>query len=187
MEIEYLKEFTSPEGHWMYIPDIYRPTIEDLTSTYKISSMLEIGFNIGYSTYMFLEGDTTQKLEITSVDIAKHPCTVDAAAKMKELHPSRFSFIACSSRLAFKQFSDKEYDLVFIDGDHTAIGCVSDIQIALDLQAPYVLFDDYHVSDTPVNSIRNIAEAHPDLTLEKLYPAGDMDFRIALYSTPFKV
>ena len=61
----HLAKFTTTEGHW-HDRNVFRPTIQDLYNKYNVKSILEIGFNIGYSASMFLEFDPDKKSTITS-------------------------------------------------------------------------------------------------------------------------
>ena len=73
-------------------------TVQDIYNQYKVESILEIGFNIGYSASMWLEFDPDKKSTLTSVDIGIHADTVKAAEAVKNLHGDRFSFILSNSK-----------------------------------------------------------------------------------------
>jgi cephalosporin hydroxylase len=159
-EYPHLANFSSREGYW-HKRDIFRPVIQDILTKLKPETMLEIGFNIGYSASMWLEFDPDQKLKLTSVDIGIHKDTLKAAEAVKNLHPERFNFILSDSKKVKPQIEDKIFDVAFIDGDHSATGVASDIRLCLDLKIPYLIFDDWHVPDSQgreMNAIRGICE-----------------------------
>ena len=71
----------------------------------KIKEILEVGFNIGYSSSMWLEFDPDKKSCITSIDIGIHKDTLPASKAVKDLHGERFSFILCDSKKVLKQLN----------------------------------------------------------------------------------
>jgi len=154
IQYQHLANFTTNEGHWQD-RNTFRPLIQDLYNQYKIKSILEIGFNIGYSASMFLEFDPDRKSKVTSVDIGIHAATVNAAKAVKNLHGDRFSFILSDSKKVKKQLKGQLFDLAFIDGDHTDPGVASDIRLCIDLQIPFLLFDDYWTHQDQ-NGIRKV-------------------------------
>jgi len=182
-EYQHLANFKSPEGYW-HSRDIFRPVISDIYAKYKIQRMLEIGFNIGYSSSMWLEFDPDQKSKITSVDIGTHGDTVKAADAVKELHKNRFEFILSDSKKVWNKLEGKMFDLAFIDGDHSAPGVYSDIQLCLKLGVPLLLFDDYWTENDP-NPIRSVCEDFQDnkkkISLIKVYNLEGVRSKVALY------
>ena len=154
IQYQHLANFTTTEGHWQD-RNTFRPLIHDLYNRYNIKSILEIGFNIGYSASMFLEFDPDQKSTLTSVDIGMHPATVNAAEAVKNLHKDRFSFILSDSKNVKNQLVGQLFDLAFIDGDHSDLGVASDIRLCIELQIPFLLFDDYWTQQDQ-NGIRKV-------------------------------
>ena len=142
----HLANFNTTEGHWQD-RNLFRPIIQDIYNKYNVKSILEIGFNIGYSASMWLEFDYDKKSTLTSVDIGIHKDTEAAAAAVKNLHKERFSFILSDSKKVKKQLQGQLFDLAFIDGDHTHQGVQNDIQSCINLKIPYLLFDDWHTYD----------------------------------------
>ena len=137
--------------------------------------MLEIGFNIGYSASMWLEFDVNKSLKLTSVDIGKHKDTEAAARAVKALHSDRFEFILCDSKKVKPQLLNKYFDLAFVDGDHGHEGVISDVNLCLDLNIPYLVFDDWHKEEDQ-NAVRETAEEiyKNKLTRLKLYDLEGM-------------
>ena len=79
----HLATFKTVEGHWQD-RNVFSPIIQDIYSQYNIKSILEIGFNIGYSASMWLEFDPDKKSKVTSVDIGIHADTIKASEAVKE-------------------------------------------------------------------------------------------------------
>ena len=182
MQYQHLANFKSVEGYW-HDRNVFRPTIQDIYNKHNIKSILEIGFNIGYSASMWLEFDVDKKSTLTSVDIGIHKDTVKAAEAVKNLHGDRFEFILCDSKKVKNQLKDRLFDLAFIDGDHSAVGVHSDIQLCMILQIPLLLFDDYW-SQGDTNPIRVVWEQFvksKKLSLVKVYDLDVEQPKIALY------
>ena len=74
--------------------------------------------------------------------------------------PNRFRFIAGSSYdpETIAKYSDRKYDLVFVDGDHTFEGCKKDCLTAIELNIPYILVDDYTSSKTIQDACASVTE-----------------------------
>jgi hypothetical protein len=181
-QYQHLANFSSKEGYW-HDRSIFRDTISDIYAKYKPQTMLEIGFNIGYSASMWLEFDPDQKLKLTSVDIGIHPDTQAAAAAVKELHGDRFEFILSDSKKIGNKLDGRLFDIIFIDGDHSAPGVYNDIQLGLKLGVPLMLFDDYHI-DKPVNPIKGVCDDFEEkgkLSLIEVYHPEGIPSKVALY------
>ena len=178
----HLANFNTTEGHWQD-RNLFRPIIQDIYNKYNVKSILEIGFNIGYSASMWLEFDYDKKSTLTSVDIGIHKDTEAAAAAVKNLHKERFSFILSDSKKVKKQLQGQLFDLAFIDGDHTEVGVDSDIRLCIDLQIPLLLFDDYW-SYSNTNSIRKVCEQYQKANKISKIKVYDLDLeqpKVALY------
>ena len=178
----HLATFKTVEGHWQD-RNVFRPIIQDIYSQYNIKSILEIGFNIGYSASMWLEFDPDKKSKVTSVDIGIHADTIKASEAVKNLHGDRFSFILCNSKKVKQQLKGQLFDMAFIDGDHSAPGVASDIRLCLDLEIPLLLFDDYWTySDT--NAIKKVCDQFVEMKKLSLIKVYDLDIeqpKVALY------
>ncbi len=103
-------------------------------------SLLEIGFNVGYSSSMWLNLSTTN---IVSVDISDKDETLFAAKYLTEKFPNRFKFVLSDSKDAYKEVKDYTFDTIFIDGDHLDEGVKADIDLGLKLGIKKFVFDDW--------------------------------------------
>ena len=188
IQYQHLANFSSVEGYW-HDRNIFRHVVQDIYAEISPETMLEIGFNIGYSASMWLEFDPDKKLKLTSVDIGIHKDTVKAADAVKNLHGDRFEFILCDSRKVKPQLKDRLFDLAFVDGDHSADGVRNDIQLCLDLGIPYLIIDDWHELDHEGqhgNSVRPTCEDafKNKLSLIKVYDLEGINpptAKVALY------
>ena len=181
-QYQHLANFKTTEGHW-HDRNVFRPTVQDIYNQHKIESILEIGFNIGYSASMWLEFDPDKKSTLTSVDIGIHADTVKAAEAVKNLHGDRFSFILSNSKKVKNQLQGQLFDLAFIDGDHSDVGVASDIRLCIDLQIPLLLFDDYW-TDQDQNGIRKVCTQfvhERKMSLLKVYNLDSEQPKVALY------
>jgi len=111
-----------------------------ISSIVKPKSILEIGFNMGWSASLWLH---FTEAKLTSVDISDKDETLFAASVLKEKHPDRFEFILSDSKDVYSKLKDKNFDMIFIDGDHTFDGVKTDMQLAKDLNIKNVVMDDW--------------------------------------------
>lgn len=179
--LTYLEPFKSTEGYW-HKEDIFKEAIQDILSISKPKYMLEIGFNIGYSATMWLHHSTIFNTQLTSVDIGWHNDTIKASIAVQERYPERFEFILSDSRKV--DLPNNKYDLVFIDGDHGKDGVLSDINLAVNLNIPYLVFDDWHIDDnysSQINGVKITCDQHTDISLIKVYDIPSIPSKVALY------
>ena len=127
----------SPEGG--FIAELYY-LIEEIIDITKPKTILEIGFNIGFSAVHWLE---LSKAKLVSIDICRHNDTLPASKVISKLYSKRFEFINCDSTVVYPQIKDRKFDLIFIDGNHFLPGPISDLFMSYALGAPWVLVDDY--------------------------------------------
>jgi predicted O-methyltransferase YrrM len=130
--------------------DIVAPSFKEILEISNPKSVLEIGFNAGCSALMFLS--INPELVYDSVDIEENEKSIEYLSnRFKD-----FMFTQINSRLidpVMFCFMSK-YDLVFIDGDHSRDGVISDIEVSLKFNPEYVLFDDWR---HPSHDIEKIA------------------------------
>ena len=95
------------------------------------SKILEIGFNSGYSALLMLM-NSDESVKLTCVDINCHLYTVPCYNVLKNIYGDRISLITGSSIDVLPTLI-KEYDLIHIDGCHSANIAEKDIQNSLKL------------------------------------------------------
>jgi hypothetical protein len=126
----------SQEGHWGYS---HVKIIEHLKK-YDIKSMLEIGFNTGYSATLFLHHLPLN--EFYSLDIGLHPFVNTLHKEFSILYEGKFfSTIEDSMNIRNTILNEKTYDLIFIDGCHKYEVALNDMLFSID-RAKYILLDD---------------------------------------------
>lgn len=134
---------------------------KDVARITRCSSILEIGFNRGSSCLLFL---LISNATITSLDVILKQKSVEYLSKN---FSDRFYFLkADSKKLDFSNFA--EFDLIFIDGDHSYEGMLSDTKKSLSIKPKYILFDDY---EHPAHSadLKSIIRQTPELEIVKTY------------------
>lgn len=178
--------------------------IDMLKEVIKISNpkeILEIGCHAMFSSMLLLE---FSKANLTSIDIGENWITwehgfldwgipskggglKDAKKVIDELFPGRFRFVKGDSTLSetINQFNDRQYDLIFIDGNHDYEYVKKDIKTAINLKIPYILLDDYSERDGDLDD-RIRAARDMELVKVKIYPDihNAADIGCALFKNP---
>lgn len=128
------------EGH--LIPS--QVSIDAFAEIYSIvqpKRILEIGFNAGHSAFMTLE--MLPDVIYRSVDICRHSYTLPNGTMLNKKYGNRFVLLkANSSKIIPSTVSN--FDLMFIDGDHSVKGLSADLLVACKAKIPYILIDDYN-------------------------------------------
>lgn len=129
------------EGYCQQVPK----QIENLKNLVKnATNILEIGFNAGHSSEIFL---THSIANIVSFDLGDHHYVIDGKQYIDMKFPKRHTLILGNSHNtipSFKKMSNTKFDFLFIDGDHSYEGAFQDL---LDCQqiaesGAIVVFDD---------------------------------------------
>lgn len=107
----------------------------------KPDSILEIGFNNGYSSAMWLHFRPEAK--IVSVDISDRDSTLYGVGFLSTWHHDRFRFVLADSKFCEPLLPRRDYDLAFVDGDHLEDGVYADLQLCIRLGVPHILLDDW--------------------------------------------
>jgi len=111
----------------------------EIVDIVKPKSILEIGFNLGYSASIWLNlTDAT----LVSVDISDKAETMRAAELLFEQFNTRIHVVIKDSAQVFPDVCYRKYDLAFIDGGHLEHHVMADIKLALDLKIKWFAFDD---------------------------------------------
>jgi predicted O-methyltransferase YrrM len=100
-----------------------------LCEEYNCKNIMEIGFNAGHSADLFLSMNNDIKL--TSFDIGVHKYVDYGKKFIDNKYPGRHNLILGDSARTVKEFYKEnpgiKFDLIFIDGDHSEIGAISDL------------------------------------------------------------
>jgi predicted O-methyltransferase YrrM len=133
-----------------------------------LKRVLEIGAAFGYSTVVLAE----VAVHVTSVD----PHLVHASIGVHESNLDRYGVVGRVGRLVgpsarmLPPLGDHQFDLVFVDGDHTAAGIAFDLAQVLRLVTPdgVLAFHDWDEETCP--DVRPVLEAwqQPDYVVDTL-------------------
>jgi predicted O-methyltransferase YrrM len=106
-----------------------RARLVDICKTYNCKNIMEIGFNAGHSANVFL--GTGDDVRLTSFDLGAHEYVLYAKSFIDKKYPFRHNLIIGDSAKTvpdyFKDFKSTRFDLIFIDGDHSEIGALTDL------------------------------------------------------------
>ncbi len=125
----------------------------DVIQLVQPQRILETGFFRGGSAALLLH---LSQAHVTSVDPmvdplgAFHEGRIENVDILKEWFPGRFTFLQKSSSDVRPDLAGQQFDLFNLDGDHRPTGIVNDFQLALDLDIPWLLVDDFL---TPVSDV----------------------------------
>lgn len=136
---EHLKDFNTTEGYWS-TTDCSK-VAKDILERTKASSMLEIGFNIGYSASVWLESGIST---LAIIDINSHKDTKNAILATEKKYSSKqliWLLENSTSELA-KNWVIPDIDMAFIDGGHTYEICMSDSLLSINKGAKWLVYDD---------------------------------------------
>jgi hypothetical protein len=106
----------------------------------KPKTILEIGFNMGYSSAIWL---TLTDANVVGVDISDKDETLHGAKVLSERYPGRFEFVLSDSAQVLPKLEGRQFDMIFIDGGHLEHHVMNDIGIAKALNIPRLCFDDW--------------------------------------------
>lgn len=128
----------SKEGHWEFA---HKKIVEYLKEL-NISTMLEIGFNTGYSATMFLELLNLNKFY--SIDIGIHNHVEPLYKKFKDIYKDKFDYLIENSlNIRNTYLNNINYDLIFIDGSHSFELALNDLLFCIEpIKTKYILLDD---------------------------------------------
>lgn len=117
--------------------------ISNLVLPKNLKSVMEIGFNAGFSTLLMLFSN--QNIKITCFDIGEHKYTLPCYEKIKETFGDRLNLIVGDSTKTLQNINDK-YDLIHIDGSHLTEVATSDIinSYRLSKKRTVIIMDDYN-------------------------------------------
>jgi predicted O-methyltransferase YrrM len=126
---------------WGEVNSDQRASFSDVLEITKPKSMMEIGFNRGASALTWLLNGVDF---LYSVDVDGSMNSVNfLKAQFNSKERIRFNFKRINSQLLTKETLGMDFDLIFIDGDHSFNGCGNDIEKSLLFNPKFLLFDDY--------------------------------------------
>ena len=136
---EHLKDFSSTEGYWSTSDCVV--VAKDILNRTSAKSMLEIGFNIGYSAAIWLESGIET---LAIIDINHHK---DTETAIRNTITNYFFkdvryILADSTSETAKTWQISNIDIGFIDGGHTYDICLSDSYLAISKGADWLVYDD---------------------------------------------
>lgn len=99
--------------------------------------VLEIGFNIGISSKVFLELGAT---EVISIEIKDTEMVRAAERHLKEKYGDRFTLLCPNTVKTASPVG--EFDMAYIDGSHDGDEVVFDIRFCKERKIKWLLFDD---------------------------------------------
>lgn len=164
---KHVENFTTSEGYWHSSDCI--AIGQDILHITQAKTMLEIGFNIGYSAAIWLSNGV-QKLYV--IDINNHKDT-ESALKATKTHFSDkevYWWLISSTSEDAKAIQFDKLDAAFIDGAHDFDAVISDIQLSIDAGADWLIFDDVHYES--VNTVYPAIKTYIDsnkIIVEKEY------------------
>ena len=119
-----------------------------LTRKLEFESVLEIGFGRGYSAFCMAKAMCDHGIDgkITTVD----PNFNEEFLKyLSQIFPKiwfdKIDFVSATSDEYFAKNPDKQYDFIYIDGDHTFQAVKNDWENTKNKFKKALLFDDYHM------------------------------------------
>ena len=161
---EHFPDLEVKEGH-MLLTDL---TVETFTAIFNApdigvpKKILEIGFNAGHSAFGFLE--MFPETVVHSIDLGRHTYTRPCAQKIQSIFGERFKFgVKNSHDITPDNIIGENYDMVYIDGDHSKKGISNDYDICNKAKVEWILIDDY-------NLFRNIRELVDHIHISSDHP-----------------
>jgi predicted O-methyltransferase YrrM len=132
------------------VPAQIEAFIKFLTENTGVKTILEIGFNAGLSSGVFLA--VRPDIKVISVDIGQHEYILAAQKLISRVFPGRHQLIVGDSADVLPQLLDTLKtlpDLIFLDGAHTEPVVSQDVTNCLALMKPgsWILIDDVHLKN----------------------------------------
>lgn len=116
--------------------------LQGLVKQYNVQKGLEIGFNAGMSSSVFLDVGLHT---LTSVDIGWWDYVLKAKRLIDGIYPGKHTLIIGDSRVELPKLKGSKFDMVFVDGGHDHPIPYEDIKNSLKLldKGGLIIVDDY--------------------------------------------
>lgn len=145
------------EHHHKNYTDIYinkqKNFVDILTRETEVKTVMEIGFNAGFSTLLMLMSN--ESITVTCVDICEHPYAFDCYTQIKKDLGDRVILHIGDSREILPRLKSQydHYDLIHIDGCHYTDVAELDIMNSyfLSKNGTIIIMDDYDCTNHPFN------------------------------------
>ncbi len=115
--------------------------LREIVDIVKPKHIFEIGFNMGWSSALWL--NLGNDIKLISCDISDKEETLLGAKILAEKFFPRFMYLARNSEAIDSILSEHQYGLIFIDGGHLINDVVADIEFSLKYKIPHIAFDDF--------------------------------------------
>jgi predicted O-methyltransferase YrrM len=108
------------------------------------NNILEIGFNAGHSTLLYLTSNPNSK--ITSFDLCEHSYTLPCLEYLQKHFPNRINFVCGDSTQTLPEYirnnPSHRFDLIHIDGGHDKEIAEKDFMNCYEIASNIIIFDD---------------------------------------------
>jgi len=166
LNFDHLKVYGSTEGYWSTTDCL--KVAGDIIKTTSAKSMLEIGFNIGYSASCWLNSGIT---DLFIIDIGMHSDTLSALESTKKhYYTCNVNWIISDSkRVDLSLLPD--VDISFIDGEHSYEAVLSDTALSISKGVSWLVYDDviYNHENGIYAALQKLEEDNK-ISIEKVYP-----------------
>tara|TARA_X000000368_G_scaffold407389_1_gene386801 strand:- start:4904 stop:5581 length:678 start_codon:yes stop_codon:yes gene_type:complete len=119
------------------------------------TNIMEIGFNAGHSSLLYLLANSNSKLTI--FDICEHKYTIPCFKYLQSVFPNRLELFPGDSTKTVSEFyannPSTKFDLIHIDGAHRGDIPNRDFHNSLKLASNIIIWDDTHI--TRLNNLLN--------------------------------